>query len=91
MVNLLFFVFRVSFLPKYRVKYYDYIVKWCGGLACDWCASLDIALKTGYIEFAMTGTYWTIGIVQMCSHWGPWKLRVTVADSEPWLPWQPPG
>ena len=24
----LFFVFKISFLLKYRVKYYDYIVKW---------------------------------------------------------------
>ncbi len=25
----LLFVFDISFLPKYRVNYYDYIVKWC--------------------------------------------------------------
>ena len=31
LLNSLFFVFKISFLPKYRVKYYDYIVKWgCG-------------------------------------------------------------
>ena len=24
-------------------NYYDYIVKWCSGIACDWSASLDIA------------------------------------------------
>ena len=71
MVNLLFVLFRVSFLPNYRVKHYDYIVKWCSCLACDWCTSLDIALKTGYIEFAMTGNYSTIGIVLVCIHWAP--------------------
>ena len=31
-------------LPNYCVKYYDYIVKWCSGLACNWCVSLDIVL-----------------------------------------------
>ena len=31
LLNSLFFVFNISFLPKYRVKCYDYIVKWCGG------------------------------------------------------------
>ena len=25
--SLLFFVFKISFLPKYRVIYYDYIIK----------------------------------------------------------------
>ena len=24
-------------------KYYDHIVMWCSGIACDWSASLDIA------------------------------------------------
>ena len=39
-----FFVFKISFLPKYHdVKRYDYIVKWCSGIQCNWCASLDIA------------------------------------------------
>ena len=28
----LFFVFKISFLPKYRVKFYGYIVKWCSGI-----------------------------------------------------------
>ena len=27
----LLFVFEFSFLPKYRVNYYDYIIKWCLG------------------------------------------------------------
>ena len=42
-LNSLFFVFKMSYLPKYRVKYYDYIVKWCSGIQCNWCVSLDIA------------------------------------------------
>ena len=42
--NSLFFVFKISFLPNYRVKYYDYIVKWWSGVACKWCVSLDIGL-----------------------------------------------
>ena len=25
-------MFNISFLPKYRVKYYDYMVKWCSGI-----------------------------------------------------------
>ena len=32
LLNSLFFVFKISFLPKYRVIYYDYIVKWCSGI-----------------------------------------------------------
>ena len=43
LLNSLFFVFNISFLPKYHVKYFDYIVKWCGGMQCNWCASLDIS------------------------------------------------
>ena len=31
LLNSLFFVFKMSFLPKYRVIYYDYIVKWYSG------------------------------------------------------------
>ncbi len=37
LLNSLFFVFKISFLPKYRVIYYDYIVKWCSGIYCNWC------------------------------------------------------
>ena len=44
LLNSLFFVFKISFLPNYCVKYYDYIVKWYSGVACNWCVSLDIAL-----------------------------------------------
>ena len=31
-LNSLFSVFKISFLPKYRVKCYDFIVKWCSGI-----------------------------------------------------------
>ena len=44
LLNSLFFVFRILFLCNYRVKYYDYIVKWCSGIAYNWCVSLDIGL-----------------------------------------------
>ena len=44
LLNSFFFMFKISFLPNYRVKYYDYIVKWCSGVACNLCLSLDIAL-----------------------------------------------
>ena len=27
--TLLFFVFKISLLPNYRVEYYDFILKWC--------------------------------------------------------------
>ena len=30
-------MFKISILPNYRVKYYDYIVKWCSGMKCNWC------------------------------------------------------
>ena len=29
----LLFVFEISFLPMYRVNYYDYFIKWCFGIA----------------------------------------------------------
>ena len=35
LLNSLFFMFKILFLPNYRVKYYDYIVKWCSGVACN--------------------------------------------------------
>ena len=40
LLSSLFFMFKISLLSNYRVKYYDYIVKWCNGLACNWCVSL---------------------------------------------------
>ena len=38
LLNSLSFVFKYVFLPTY-----DYIVKWCSGIQCNWCVSLDIA------------------------------------------------
>ena len=40
-LNSLSFAFKYSFLPKYSVKYYDYIVKWCSGIQCNWYVSMD--------------------------------------------------
>ena len=42
LLNSLSFAFTHSFLPKYRVKCYDYIIKWCSGIQCNWCVSMDI-------------------------------------------------
>ena len=39
----LFFVSTILFLPKYCVNYCDYIIKWCFGIKCNWCVSLDIS------------------------------------------------
>ena len=36
----LLFVFEISFLPQYRVNYYDYIIKWCFGIQCNWCVCI---------------------------------------------------
>ena len=35
LLNSLFFVFKISLLPIYRVKYYDYCVKWYSGIVCN--------------------------------------------------------
>ena len=43
LLNSLLFVFTFSFMPTDRVKYYDYIVKWCSLISCNWCVSLNIA------------------------------------------------
>ena len=43
-VEIIIFVPKISLLPNYSVKYYDYIVKWCGGVVCNWRVSLDIPL-----------------------------------------------
>ena len=37
LLNSIYFVFKISFLPKYRVIYYDYTVKWCSLINCNWC------------------------------------------------------
>ena len=36
-------IYRSVGMPNYCVNYYDYIVKWCSGIACHWCVLLDIA------------------------------------------------
>ena len=41
-VELTFFVFNISLLANYRVKYYDYIVNLCSAVSCNWCVSLDV-------------------------------------------------
>ena len=50
LVTSLFFVFKIFFLPMYRVNYFDYIIKWCFGIQCNWCVSLDIAQILGLIK-----------------------------------------
>ena len=50
LLNSLFFVFNISFLPKYRVIYYDYIVKWCS-------VSLDIS--------EMLASRWMSGVTNL--------------------------
>ena len=54
LLNLLYFAFTNSFLLKYRVKYYDYIVKWCSGIQFNWCVSMDI---TYFLALTIPGTY----------------------------------
>ena len=44
LLNSLFFVFKILLLPNYHVNYYDFIVKWCSGIACNWCVLLDFGL-----------------------------------------------
>ena len=42
LLNSFFFVFSISYdLPNCCVKYYNYIVKSCSGVACNWCLLLD--------------------------------------------------
>ena len=42
LLDSIYFVFTFSFLPKYRVVYYDYTVKWCSLINYNWCVWLDI-------------------------------------------------
>ena len=35
LLNYLFFVINILFLLNYCVKYYDYIVEWFSGVACN--------------------------------------------------------
>ena len=55
LLNSLFFVFKISLLPNYLVKYYDYIVKWCSGVEYNWCISLYMGLI-----LALTTTFSTV-------------------------------
>ena len=43
----LLLVFNILFLPNYCVKYYDYIVKRCSDVACNYVAgySLNVNFK----------------------------------------------
>ena len=43
LLNSLFVLLKISFLPKYRVKNYEYIVNWCTLINSNWCVSVDIA------------------------------------------------
>ena len=54
LMNLSFFVFKISLLRNYHVKYYDHIVNWCSDIACDWCASLDIVKMLALIYMYYT-------------------------------------
>ena len=55
LMNSSFFVLKISLLRNYRVKCYDYIVKWCSGIVCDWSAPLDnssiVALNVTFEHF----------------------------------------
>ena len=43
-VYFIIFLFKILFLPNHCVNYYDYIAKWCSGVACNLCVLLDIGL-----------------------------------------------
>ena len=59
LLNALLFLFRISLLFDYRVKYYDYIiVEWCSGVACNWYVSLDIALVLALILYLTYVVEW---------------------------------
>ena len=58
----LLFGFEISFLPKYRVNYHDYIIKWCFGISCNWCISLDNA----HIFALVTTKPWPLPLTFLC-------------------------
>ena len=84
-MNSSFFVFKISLLPNYHVQYYDYIVKLCNGIACDWCASLDIsyilALRTAHLLFSRLFCNNHSSDKQRCISVWRWRLRAKVHDS----------
>ena len=75
LLNSLLFVFKMSLLPKYHVKYYDYIVvKWCSGIACNWCALLDIDLSlvskgNTIVEMYNLKMYACSSVLFLCRGW----------------------
>ena len=56
LLNSISFVFKISFLPKYRVIYYDYTVNWCRLINCNWCALLDIVNILAIIDLFSSET-----------------------------------
>ena len=50
LLNSIYFVFRISFLPKYRVIYYDYTVNWCSLINCNLCVYCWILWNFGFKE-----------------------------------------
>ena len=58
-VELILFLFHISFLPNYIDNDYDYTVKWCSGVAGNWCVGLSIGLTlalTGMLLQSLLGT-----------------------------------
>ena len=56
LLNSLSFAYTHSFLPKYRVEYYNYIIKWCSGISCNWCVSMDIDKIVALTKRKVPGT-----------------------------------
>ena len=54
LLNSIYFVFNISFLPKYRVIYYEYTVKWCSLISFNWCLWLDIVKILALIHGLVT-------------------------------------
>ena len=52
-LNSLFSAVKILFLPKYCVKYYDYIVKWCSGIACNWVCIAGYCLNLSFKGFSV--------------------------------------
>ena len=69
LLNSLFFLFKISFLHMYHVKYYDYIVNWCC-LVIGVYISLDIAQLLALKPQHMQSSIWT------CTEFSDWKRTV---------------
>ena len=63
--NYLFFIFKILLLSNYFVKYCDYIVKWCSGIACNWCVSLDIVIILSFWFMSIFGSRLVV-IIELC-------------------------